>query len=121
MAHQNHYAEGSAHTSDATPVVALEWDPQDGAAYHVEMHAIARQSNGTGRAAFTQTAIISKDAGTVTAAGVGAQEKVNNAGAAAWTLAASISGNKVVVTFTGEAGKVIDCNVTVAGMQAGPF
>lgn len=115
------FAEGSAHTEDTTPSVAIEWTPQDGAAFRAVLTAVARQSNGPGRAAFTQSAIISNDGGVVTAAGVGTQEKVNNAGAAAWTLVAAIINNKVTVTLTGEAGKTIDCNVSISGMQVGPY
>lgn len=121
MSHDKELAEGGTHSADATPTVGVAWTPQDNAAFRVTMYAIARQSNGTGRAAWTQTATISSDGGVVTASGVGTQEKVANAGAAAWTLVASITGNQVVITFTGEAGKVIDCNIDIAGQQVGPF
>jgi hypothetical protein len=119
--HDKEFSEGSFTTPDATPVQSLDWDPQDNAAYRIEMHALARERNGPGRAAFKQTATISKEAGVVTASGVGAQEKVTNASAATWALAASIQNNRVVAHFTGEAGKVVDGTVIVAGMQVGPF
>lgn len=119
------FADGSTHTTDATPTQAtgsnMPWTPQDGASFAVTMTAVARQTNGTGRASFKQFAIISSDGGVVTAAGVGTQEKAANAGAAAWTLAASIVNNQVVLTFTGEAGKTIDCNIVLSGIQVGPF
>jgi hypothetical protein len=116
-----HYADGSAHTDDATQTSGVVWTPQDNGAYIITVYAVARQSNGTGRAAFKQTALISSDAGVVTASAVGTQEKLTNAGASTWLLSPAIIDGQIVGRFTGAVGATVDVQMDIEGFQIGPF
>jgi hypothetical protein len=115
------FADGSAHTTDATQTTAITWTPQDNAAFEVTMTVIARQSNGNGRAVFKQTALLSRDSGTVTVVAAGTQEKVANAGAASWVVSAAVTNNAITVSVTGVAAQTIDWNCFLEGTQVGPF
>ena len=115
------YGEAGITTSDATPVGAAISTPQENGTFVVVGSAVVRQRNGTGRAAFRQSALVSNNAGTVVADAVGTQEAMRNAGAAAWTFALSIVNGQVVGTLTGAAGVVTDCQCNIEGFQIGPF
>lgn len=113
--------DGSSYTTDATPTDGLFFEPIDGASYVVVLYAIARQEDGTGRAAFRQVAILSKNAGVTQAEAVGVQEKITNAGGSTWLLQPAIVNNQMLVRFTGAVGATINCYQYLEGFRVGPF
>lgn len=105
-------------TTDNTPLDMGAYIVPDDTTRVITLIAVARQLNGSGRACFRQTALVSRNAGTVVAGALGTQEKLTAGGATAWVATVVISGDSLIFRVTGENSKTISWVGRLEGVVA---
>lgn len=108
-------------TTDATPLTVFRATLPTNTGYRAKLYVLAVDA-GNGAVRSIEASIVAKRLG-AGAVLVGAPVVIANhqdAAASTWAIAAAVSGNDVVVTATGAAGRTIDWLLTGSAIRFGP-